>query len=376
MSKTTIPWKTKILLWTKAGGRCQYRGCNVDLIGDYVSGNEDAKFGFIAHIIADEARGPRGDAILSPKLAKALSNLMLMCAKHHKLIDVDGVATHPSDLLTDMKTAHERRIAELTGVQEDRASHALCYSAKIGNHESPISFDRIRRDMLPDRYPADGRAIHIEVLGASGIPDGDPLYWEMQRRNLRSKFSSMVGERIERREIRHLSVFGLAPQPLLMELGRLLCDIGEADVHQLHREPKGWRWAEDGPRIAYKIRPPADTLGKPALILALSATVTPERVTALLGPNVSIWSITAETPGNDIMRHKEDLREFRRLVRSILDAIKAAHGESATIAVFPALPLSAAIEVGRVWMPKADLPLLVYDEQKPRGFIPTIRIEQ
>ena len=76
------------------------------------------------------------------------------------------------------------------------------------------------------------------------------------------------------------------------------------------------------------------------------------------------------------MRYKDDLREFRRLVRSMLDAMKAAHGEAATISIFPALPVSAAVEVGRVWMPKADLPLLIYDEQKPRGFVRTIRIEQ
>lgn len=39
--------------------------------------------------------------------------------------------------------------------------------------------------------------------------------------------------------VHHLSVFALAPQPLLMELGRLLGDIVPAEVHQLHREAEG-----------------------------------------------------------------------------------------------------------------------------------------
>jgi hypothetical protein len=30
----------------------------------------------------------------------------------------------------------------------------------------------------------------------------------------------------------------------------------------------------------------------------------------------------------------------------------------------PLLPVSAAVEVGRVWMPKADLPLVVYDQNR------------
>ena len=76
------------------------------------------------------------------------------------------------------------------------------------------------------------------------------------------------------------------------------------------------------------------------------------------------------------MRRPEDLREFRRLVRAAFDGIKAAHGEVATIAVFPALPVSAAVEVGRVWMPKADLPLFVYDQNRARGgFEPALLIE-
>jgi hypothetical protein len=36
--------------------------------------------------------------------------------------------------------------------------------------------------------------------------------------------------------------------------------------------------------------------------------------------------------------------------------------EGATIKVFPAPPVSAAVEVGRVWMPKADLPMTVFDQ--------------
>ncbi|WP_367171484.1 hypothetical protein [uncultured Aureimonas sp.] len=40
------------------------------------------------------------------------------------------------------------------------------------------------------------------------------------------------------------------------------------------------------------------------------------------------------------------------------------------------MPVSAAVDVGRVWMPKADLPMRIYDQNKGLGgFIPTILIE-
>jgi hypothetical protein len=104
-------------------------------------------------------------------------------------------------------------------------------------------------------------------------------------------------------------------------------------------------------------------------VLALSATVTDDRIFAALGPDTAIWAIEADRPHNDIMKRSADLAEFRRLLRLTFNAIKAVHGELATIHIFPALPVSAAVEVGRVWMPKADLPLVIYDQnRKLNGF--------
>jgi hypothetical protein len=75
------------------------------------------------------------------------------------------------------------------------------------------------------------------------------------------------------------------------------------------------------------------------------------------------------------MRRPEDLVEFKRQLRRLFDRIKAVHGENTVINVFPALPNSAAVEVGRIWMPKADLPLKVYDQNRSvGGFIPTLTI--
>ncbi|WP_246783610.1 hypothetical protein [Bradyrhizobium sp. CCBAU 21365] len=53
MSKSSIPQKVQSALWARAAGRCQYRGCNTDLVGDLVAGRQDGIFGFIAHIVAD-----------------------------------------------------------------------------------------------------------------------------------------------------------------------------------------------------------------------------------------------------------------------------------------------------------------------------------
>ncbi|MXO03158.1 SAVED domain-containing protein, partial [Shinella zoogloeoides] len=67
---------------------------------------------------------------------------------------------------------------------------------------------------------------------------------------------------------------------------------------------------------------------------------------------------------------------FRQELRRLFDRIKSVHGEGATINVFPALPVSAAVELGRVWMPKADLPMIVFDQnRRVGGFASALRIQ-
>ena len=374
VAKTTIPQKIQSALWARAGGRCEYRGCNTSLVGDLIGGKEDRLYGFLAHIVADSARGPRGDPVRSPELAKKLENLMLMCARHHKLIDTDAPDEHPEALLLEMKNAHESRIDINTGIDEERASHVVRFGATIGNNEALVSTQAIFAAMPPERHPAAWQTIDLEMLNQA-FRDDEPEYWDLQRKNLARLFADKIGGRIERQEIRHLSVFALAPQPLLIELGTLLSDVVPATVHQRHREPPTWSWQRDRPPLEFIVThaDPAAT-GPIALKLAVSATVNDERITKVLGAAAAIWSLTVAEPGNDVVRQPEDLARFRTTLRKLYNDIKARHGEGQVINLFPVLPASLAVEVGRVRMPKADLEMLVYDQNRDRGFIPTLTI--
>lgn len=367
-----VSTKTRQIIWGKGAGLCYF--CNTSLIGDLISGNEDANFGFVAHIVGERVNGPRGDVVRSPLLADDYRNLMLMCHTHHKLIDVDKVADYPEPLLLAMKRQHEERVAVVVDIKPDRASHVLRCGAKIGDNESPIAFERVRTALLPQRYPADGKSIGIEILG-NATTDGEELFWQTEPENLRWQFDTILRPRIASREIKHLSVFGLGPIPLLVRFGTLLGDIVPADFYQLHREPiSGWTWAEDGPNLRFQVDRPMAQGSTVALKLAVSGTVTDERVHAVLGHEVPIWSVTSDPIGNDVTRHAADLRAFRTVMRKLYDEIKAHHGENAMIHVFPAVPVSVAIELGRVRMPKSDLPLLVYDNIREMGFLPRLEI--
>lgn len=375
MSKTAIPAKVANALWAKAAGRCQFRGCNKLLIGDLIIGKKTGKYGYIAHIVADEAGGPRGDAVRSPQLAQDIDNLMLMCPVHHKAIDVDHVADYGEAALLAMKAEHEDRIEIVTDMDVDRVSHVVRFAADIGQRDALVTTRAIFAAMPPDHHPADFRTIDIELIG-SELKDHEDAYWAGQSANLEAAFARKIKERIEQREIRQLSVFALAPQPLLIKLGTLLGDIVPVSVHQKLRDPDTWKWLPEQKPISFQEQRYSGKKDVPiALKLALSATVNDERITSVLGADAAIWSITCDEPGNDVMRRRDDLVAYKRRLRGIFDAIKAHHGEGALINVFPALPVSAAVEAGRAWMPKADLAMKIFDQNRTLGaFIPTITI--
>jgi hypothetical protein len=368
--------KTRCVVWARAAGRCQFPGCNKLLIGDLIAGNDDMNTGYIAHIIAETAGGPRGDFIRSPLLADDPSNLLLLCDAHHRLIDREELVNYPEDRLLKIKSECENRIELLTDIAPDRASHIIRYGSTIGQNESAISFSKCREAMSPNFYPANRQPIDLSMSGLD-LSENDSNFYQLQAQNLRRQFEAKVKGRLESQEISHFSVFALAPMPLLIELGRLISDISPANVYQLHREPVGWRWAENDERIKFIITKPKIIKSKVALKIGISAHITDERIFTTLDDDTSIWSIDAAIPHNDCMRYAEDLGEYRSLIRKILNEIILTHGGNTEIYVFPAVPVAAAVELGRVWMPKADLSLVVFDQDRESGgFVQRLKIAQ
>lgn len=233
-----------------------------------------------AHIYSFGDEGPRGHAGVSEETLNALENLMLVCHQCHRKIDreKDG-GRYTTELLQRWKLEHERRIEIVTGIAPGRRSHVLLYGAGIGDHNSPLAFKPAAWAMFPDRYPADDRPIEIPTLN-SWQSDRDEEFWRIEDEHLTQLFDRRVRERIKDGEITHLSVFALAPQPLLIGLGSLLTDIPEVDVYQRHREPQTWEWQPSSTEISYKMDTPTEVSGDPVLVLSLSANIADERISA------------------------------------------------------------------------------------------------
>lgn len=375
MSVTNICHKNRNLLWALSAGRCQYRGCNKPLYLDILT-KKNYNQSYIAHIVADSQNGPRGDKELSMLLKDDISNLMLLCDSHHRLIDRVDVDGHPIDLLRQMKLEHEKRVDLQAAIQPEKATEIIILRANIGPHHSFANYQKASNAILAQsRYPA-SREQDTIILGFdnSKLQDNQNSFWLSEPVNLNEQIEKYLKSRLAKRDIAHLSVFAIGPQPLLFELGRQISDIPAADVYQLHRFPdQNWVWREDPSNFEYKITEPDNIRGDPVIILAISDIIDSSRIDRIMKGEYSIWTITVDNPGTSWLKSKKQLNQFSLKWGKLLNNVKNKHGESATVHVFPAVPVSIAVEAGRTWQSKAHLKMIIYDQPNPKaGFIPRI----
>ena len=89
-------------LFALSSNRCAYPGCQLPIVED-----AGAVTGAVCHIKARSEGGPRYDPKQTPEERHSFANLILLCARHGKLIDSDPNA-HTVEVLTQMKAAQER----------------------------------------------------------------------------------------------------------------------------------------------------------------------------------------------------------------------------------------------------------------------------
>lgn len=353
-------------LWGRAAGRCEFDGCNQVVYKSEVT-QERINVSQKAHIYAFSEDGPRGRGPYAEDASglNAADNLMLLCYSCHKKIDrLKSGGRYNAPLLKSWKAAHERRIKTVTGVNLSKRSHVVVYSANIGDGKAAIDPNEANSVLFPDWYPHQEEPIHLRMKWEES--DDRPDYWKVEEKNLVDMFGRSVLPRVE--EGGHFSIFALAPMPLLIRLGTLFTDRVRTEVYQKRREPvQTWRWSPRHKPVGFNLRRPGRISGPPALILSLSAKIARERANEVMGRNWTPWELSIENPNNDFLKTRAHLSDFRASARAVLAEIAKTHGNKHPLSIFPAMPVAAAVELGRVRMPKADIPWHIYDYNQQSG---------
>lgn len=378
VTRTSISPNTVYQLLSVSAGRCEM--CNKYLFEDgtfKVSGN----FSNIAHIHAVGENGPRNAADLTEAEKNDISNLMLLCPEHHHMID-SKPDEYGTNTLLKTKQEHEQRIRILTSLSDLKSCRIVSYFVNIDvqnleTRDSSLNKAVVSQKMIPQDRPVlklhDGLKTNYQA---------DPVYFEECANDLCEKYKEW---QTQLSETDCIAVFALAPQPLLIKLGSLLSDQRDIAVFQYHRKSNTcdfqisgkWLWPVEGvdKRVDFISLLTKNGGGQVALVVDLSAKIDDRRIIDVLGADCKIYHVTVEKPERQLVGNKNIQDDFIAAFRSMLELIKNECSEKKEIHLFPVVPQSLAVRMGMDYMPKADLPLVLYEQtHSNNGFFKTITI--
>lgn len=374
--RPAIPLNVQCELWARAAGRCQFRGCNRLLYKDELT-QQRSNLGVISHIVSFSPDGPRGHPVRSKQLEIDIRNLMLTCRDHGKLIDDKvQVSAYLEELLLDFKHEHERRVRLATAHAEDMQTQVLILQVSVDGHDVIIDPVDAHRAIQP-KFPVDENPTVIDLSG-SRLPAEGEGFFALMERSITQQIQDVLSRRAGVTRASSLSVFAIAPIPLLVHTGRCLGDAQRIELYQRHRDTQSWTWKEDEEAQAFyeivRVAEQATTERPVVLVFSISGLVSHELVAQTVGAEPCIYEIRAREPGRDFLRSRKRLELFSYEVRNAVVALRDAHYARKVIHVFAAIPAPMAIEFGR-HIKSLDTPFIIYEyENSKHAYVPALRI--
>lgn len=368
--RKTIPYTERLKVWVRSGGRCAI--CGRYLMEGALT-HQEVTLGELAHIVGQQTSegSPRGGYELAEPERDKAQNLMLLCAGEHDEIDRAGsVDVLTVERLRKIKNEHEAWVYRMTGLERNRGTAVLRMVGSIrGNAvelSRPAASDAVLRsdDRFPD-FPLSFEQYGFEIDLRHLAQEGTDAYWAAAKAVIDENIEHKLNEAVRRDSVRHLSVFGFARLPLLVYLGSRLDDTYEVAVYQRHRSTDSWAWPESVDAVEFDVETHAATTAgcsDAVLVLNVSGTIHPHELPADVSTLRRFeMSPTEEIPGVDVIRSPASLENFSRCVRELLSELEVTDKQMPALHVFAALPLSAAVSLGRARDPHVHPTFVVYD---------------
>jgi hypothetical protein len=365
-----IPDSQRLAAWVRSGGRCVI--CNKDLLQGGMTYRE-VSLGELAHIVGQrETPGsPRGLAGLVPDERDKADNLMLLCGDEHH--EIDAAATldiFAVERLRDLKQRHEDRIHHVTGLGEDRSTTVIRMIAPVRGRQVELTRATTAATVLTvaDRFPRFLESYHrhgveIDLRHVPGEAAAGPAYYETATARV-DEVIGMLNGGLTDDNVAHLSVFAFARIPLLAYLGSQLDDTIPTDIYQRHRVDESWKWSTTSPAAEFSLDVINDVSPQreAVLVLNVSGTIQVDEIPHSLTGHMTYELVPNNiTAGPDILRNRAALANFELRMRELLSSLEANAKTVRRLHVLPAIPLSAAVALGRIRDPQVHPAFLMYD---------------
>ncbi|MEU4585795.1 SAVED domain-containing protein [Kitasatospora aureofaciens] len=351
----------------------------------------------MAHIVGQStgARSPRGDHALSPALRGNADNLILLCPRDHAEIDARGALdVFTVDRLRRLKQEHEDRIRHVTGLGQDRATTVVRVVGSV--HGQAVELSRgaaanavtaqSRFPLFLESYTRYGVEVDLRHMpGEFCAPSQDAQsaaassrsYYQYAVKAINDVIKHQLRLGIERDTVQHVSVFGFARLPLLVYLGSVLDDTVPTDVYQRHRSEQSWIWpAGGGPATEFTVCVDQDAPaeGEAVVVMNVSGTIARYEIPAELAALRRYEISPVGTPTHpDILRQPASLQSLETTMRGFLASLETEAKTLRRLHVLPALPMSAAVTLGRTHHPQVHPELVIYERLAGR-YVATLEV--
>ena len=297
-----------------------------------------------------------------------------------------SLASIQVDVLQKLKQEHEARIRLLTEIGADRKAIVVRLVGPVRGVSPELTYNTVltaatAAGIFPDTLPNTYRnAVEIDLREYSEGTKGAFTACAAKINDVVTR----INEGIKRDQISRLAIFAFARIPLLVHLGAQLDDKVQTLIFQRQRvdDENAWRWPVDPPpppAFTFENLHSGDDPGRVALVLNISGTIQLRELPRAIQETYTIYGLSPVSPivsGPSVISSPAALSSFERTVRGFLAHIEKVHGKISEISIFPAVPISCAIALGRTLMPHVSPSLLLFDRNEQNQFFSALEVHR
>jgi len=381
ISRDSIKPSVRERVWGRAAARCVL--CSKWLIDERQFWHA-IPVGQLAHNVAatNGENSPRGDSAKPRVERNAESNLLLLCNDCHRTIDSSTYRDKFTvDFLTEKKAEHERRVREVTNFATLRPSTVIRLTAAVRGTVGPATDEQVSEALRHSGLTGMGADTRTGVFDIDlRYDENDPWVWDASKKQIDAAVAR-AQEAVAAQDTGVLAVFAIAPIPTLAYLGAALDDKTETRLFQRRRDDSvdAWSWTLDRPSASTFESSVPDNADETASDVVAFIEVTGPIESSRLHDDLRLMPAArlraATGMGSDAIGSPADLAAFGSAWRGLLADIELHYPRATRIHVVAAVPVTAAIALGRHRMRAAHPAFVVY-QRIGDTYIPGMEINE